>query len=96
MDNAIPLHVRALTDREHILGDNHPDTLMSRNNLATAYLDAGRLDDAIPLLERALTDCEQVLGDTHPYTLTFRNYLATSYLDAGRLTWLGRLELGPP
>ncbi|WP_423842205.1 tetratricopeptide repeat protein, partial [Actinomyces naeslundii] len=38
------------------LGPDHPDTLTSRNNLAGAYRDAGRLDEAIPLFEQTLED----------------------------------------
>lgn len=34
---AIPLSEQTFTDRERILGPNHPDTLTSRNNLADAY-----------------------------------------------------------
>jgi len=37
MDDAIALHERNLADRTRILGPDHPDTLTSRNNLATAY-----------------------------------------------------------
>ena len=33
-----------VTDSERLLGDTHPDTLTSRNNLAHAYGAAGRLD----------------------------------------------------
>jgi tetratricopeptide (TPR) repeat protein len=72
-------------DLERVLGDTHPDTLRSHNNLAAAYRDAGRLDEAIPLYERTLADSERVLGDTHPDTLTSRNNLATAYEAAGRL-----------
>ena len=36
------------------LGPDHPDTLTSMNNLAVAYLDAGKLDLALPLLEETL------------------------------------------
>jgi Tetratricopeptide repeat len=72
-------------DYEQALGDTHPDTLTSRNNLALAFKDAGRLAEALPLLERTLSDREQVLGDTHPDTLTSRNNLALAYQDAGRL-----------
>jgi hypothetical protein len=43
---AIPLYLRTLADRERVLGDTHPDTLTSRNNLAHAYQEAGRLGDA--------------------------------------------------
>ena len=68
-----------LTDRERVLGDGHPSTLTSRNNLAAAYDSAGRLAEAIPLLERTLTDCERVLGEDHPDTLGSRNNLAAAY-----------------
>jgi tetratricopeptide (TPR) repeat protein len=70
---------------ERVLGDTHPDTLTSRNNLAYAYDRAGRLGEAIPLYERTLADREQVLGDTHPDTLTSRNNLAAAYDTARRL-----------
>ncbi|WP_253266168.1 tetratricopeptide repeat protein [Streptomyces sp. 6-11-2] len=30
------------------MGDTHPDTLISRNNLASAYESAGDLERAIP------------------------------------------------
>ncbi|MFD8257723.1 hypothetical protein ACFV19_02000, partial [Streptomyces griseoluteus] len=33
---AIPLHEATLTQREQVLGDTHPDTVTSRNNLARA------------------------------------------------------------
>ena len=74
-----------LADCEQVLGQVHPDTLSSRNNLASAYHDAGRLDETIPLYERTLADCEQVLGQVHPDTLSSRNNLASAYHDAGRL-----------
>ncbi|MEU6540800.1 tetratricopeptide repeat protein, partial [Streptomyces sp. NPDC047000] len=82
---AIPLLEATLTQYEQVLGDTHPDTLTSRNNLATAYQAAGDLGRAIPLLKATLTQYEQVLGDTHPDTLTSRNNLATAYRAAGDL-----------
>ena len=72
-------------DRERVLGETHPDTLTSRNNLGYAYRAAGRLAEAIPLYERTLADRERVLGETHPSTLTSRNNLVAAYQDAGRL-----------
>ena len=74
-----------VADSVRILGEAHPDTLISRGNLARAYGDAGRLDQAIPLYERTLADCERILGETDPRTLTSRNNLAGAYRDAGRL-----------
>ncbi|MGI5215414.1 tetratricopeptide repeat protein [Plantactinospora sp. CA-290183] len=68
-----------------MLGAEHPDTLMSRNNLAAAYQAAGRLREAIPLCEATLAACERVLGAEHPDTLRSRNNLAAAYQAAGRL-----------
>jgi tetratricopeptide (TPR) repeat protein len=82
---AVQLGEPLVTDSERVLGETHPDTLTSRNNLAGAYRNAGRLDEAIPLLERTLADREWVLGETHPDTLASRNSLALAYQDAGRL-----------
>ena len=67
------------------LGPDHPSTLASRNNLADAYRDAGRLDEAIALYEQILEDRTRILGPHHPSTLTSRNNLAYAYQDAGRL-----------
>ena len=66
------------------LGPDHPSTLASRNNLAGAYRDAGRLDEAIALYEQNLTDRTRIQGPHHPHTLTTRNNLANAYLAAGR------------
>ena len=67
------------------LGPDHPDTLASRNSLAGAYRDAGRLDKAITLYEQNLEDSIRVLGPDHPDTLTARNTLAGAYRAASRL-----------
>ena len=67
------------------LGPDHPSTLTSRDNLAGAYCDAGRLDDAIELFEQNLDDRTRILGPHHPHTLTARNNLAYAYQEAGRL-----------
>ena len=67
------------------LGPDHPDTLASRNSLAGAYRDAGRLDKAITLYEQNLEDSIRVLGPDHPRTLTSRNNLAGTYRASGEL-----------
>ncbi|MFJ5150699.1 FxSxx-COOH system tetratricopeptide repeat protein [Streptomyces sp. NPDC088353] len=83
--HAIRLCRAVLAQCEQVLGDTHPQTLTSRNNLAGAYESAGDLARAIPLYEVNLAHCEQVLGDTHPDTLTSRNNLAYAYESAGDL-----------
>ncbi|WP_189757333.1 tetratricopeptide repeat protein [Streptomyces eurythermus] len=84
-NRAITYLQRALTDRVRVLGEDHPSTLTSRNNLANAYESAGDLGRAIALYEQTLTDSERVLGEDHPSTLTSRNNLAGAYESAGDL-----------
>ena len=67
------------------LGPDHPDTLASRNCLAGAYRDAGRLDKAIALYEQILEDSINVLGPDHPSTLASRFNLAGAYRASSRL-----------
>ncbi|WP_255348203.1 tetratricopeptide repeat protein [Parafrankia sp. EUN1f] len=38
------------------MGPDHPNTLTSRNNLASAYQAAGRVREAIDLFQQVLTD----------------------------------------
>ncbi|WP_189799064.1 tetratricopeptide repeat protein, partial [Streptomyces thermodiastaticus] len=83
--HTVPLRTAALAQCEQLLGDTHPQTLASRNNLAGAYEAAGDLKRAIPLYETTLAQRKQVLGDTHPDTLASRNNLAYAYQAAGDL-----------
>ncbi|PNG96954.1 FxSxx-COOH system tetratricopeptide repeat protein [Streptomyces malaysiensis] len=76
---------RSVTTSARLNGEDHPDTLISRNHLASAYESAGNLDRAIPLHEQTLTDSIRVLGEEHPSTLTSRNNLAGAYESAGDL-----------
>ena len=69
---------RALADRVRLLGADHPRTLTSRNNLATAYDDAGELGRAIPLYEQTLADSVRVLSADHPQTKIVRGNLAAA------------------
>ncbi|WP_454936058.1 tetratricopeptide repeat protein, partial [Actinomyces oris] len=88
-DLGMPHLALALTDSVtragDTLGSDHPSTLASRNNLAYAYQDVGKLDEAITLYEQTLEDHTRILGPDHPSTLASRNNLAYAYQDAGRL-----------
>jgi tetratricopeptide (TPR) repeat protein len=55
------------------------------NNLATAYLSAGRLADALPLLESTLKGQKAALGPDHPDTLITVGNVAIAHRNAGRL-----------
>ncbi len=77
--------LRTLTTCERLFGEEHPATLVLRNNLAHAYQTAGDLARAIPLYERTLSDSARVLGAHHPETLTSQNNLAGAYESSGDL-----------
>ena len=70
-------------DSELALGRDAPDTLTSRNNLGSAYQNAGRPAEAITLHEQTLADRERLLGPDHLDTLTSRNHLANVRQKAG-------------
>ncbi|WP_344915074.1 tetratricopeptide repeat protein [Streptosporangium oxazolinicum] len=85
LSRAIPLFEQTLTDFRRVLGEDHPETLASRNNLAYTYKLAGQLDKAVLLYEQTLTGFRRVLGEDHPSTLTSRSNLAGAYESAGQL-----------
>jgi tetratricopeptide (TPR) repeat protein len=73
---ALPLYRRALDSRERVLGNEHPNTLLSVNNLALCMRALGDAAGALTLHRRALDGYERVLGKEHPDTLTSVNNLA--------------------
>jgi CHAT domain-containing protein/Tfp pilus assembly protein PilF len=83
-NEAIPLAEQALAIRKKVLGDNHPDTATSLNNLAELYRVQGRYSEAEPLYKQALAIIKQQLGDNHPSTATSLNNLAFLYQSQGR------------
>ncbi|MGW6754299.1 tetratricopeptide repeat protein [Streptomyces sp. NPDC055006] len=75
---------RMAHNAEQLLGEDHPDTLTSRGNLASSYQQEGRTGEAIKLLERVIADRERVLGDDPVYLLAACGNLAAFYGEAGR------------
>jgi CHAT domain-containing protein/Tfp pilus assembly protein PilF len=73
---ALPLEQRLLELRRQVLGEAHPDTATSYNNVAY-FLDAqGRYAEAEPLFRRALDIYQQALGEQHPDTAQSYNNVA--------------------
>ena len=66
---AEPLFRETLEAHRRILGDSHPGTLNSMNNLALLLKDQGKFDEAEPLLRDALRVSRLTLGYVHPDTL---------------------------
>ena len=78
-EKAEELHEKALRIREHLLGEEHPDTTESYNNLALVYSSQGKCEKAEELHEKALRIRERLLGEDHPSTATSYNNLAFVY-----------------
>ena len=76
---------RVLADRSRVLGEDHPDTITARGNLAYAYRSAGRLKDAVPHYERVVADRERIGGPDHRDTIASRAVLAAAYQQARRM-----------
>jgi hypothetical protein len=73
-----------LAVRRRVLGEEHPSTLLSMNNLAVAYRAGKRYDDAEGLFARTLEARRRLLGPEHPDTLTSASNLATLYVFQGK------------
>jgi tetratricopeptide (TPR) repeat protein len=67
---------RAHQLRRDSLGEDHPDTLASANNLAAVLRALGEYRQTHTLDEDALTHRRQILGEDHPSTLTSASNLA--------------------
>ena len=76
-------HVLEITRR--VLGDEHPDTLGSMNNLAETLRAQGDLDGARRIQEQVLETRRRILGDDHPDTLASMNNLALTLSHQGDL-----------
>ena len=63
---AVPLQESSLKTRRRELGDDHPDTLSSINNLACLLRDQGKLAEAEPLCREAMARGRRVLGKDDP------------------------------
>ena len=67
-----------------LLGDEHPSTLTSMNDLALTYYHQGKLQEAADLQEQVLEKRRRILGEEHLATLMAMNNLAGMYQVQGR------------
>ena len=81
---ALPWREQCLSTVREGLGDNHPDTASSLNNLAQLYFSQGKYEQAEPLYIQALQLYKQLLGENHPHTATSLNDLALLYSCQGK------------
>ena len=59
-----------------VLGPDHPDTLINRNNIAMFTEQSGDPREALRLSQELLPDQVRVLGADHPDTLRTRKRVA--------------------
>jgi tetratricopeptide (TPR) repeat protein len=69
-----------------VLGESHPDTLGSENNLAGLYYSQGRYVKAESLFASCFEKYLVVLGESHPDTINTKEYLdlVREQLSAGK------------
>jgi tetratricopeptide (TPR) repeat protein len=83
-----PRPARTLIERAHqlrrdTLGEDHPDTLESANDLASDLRELGEYQQARELDEDTLTRCRRVLGENHLHTLVSASNLALDLYELG-------------
>ena len=78
------LYKQCFDQMKEVLGENHPDTLITMNNLAVTYRDQGKHREAEVLCKLCLDKMKEVLGENHPDTLSTMNNLTdiTSKLES--------------
>jgi tetratricopeptide (TPR) repeat protein len=81
---AEPLRLEALEIRRKVLGEEHPDTAQSYNNVAFALNAQGKYAAAAEASRKALDICRKVLGAEHPLTATSYNTLGLNLHPQGQ------------
>lgn len=61
----VDIHSKALQIRQQVLGENHPDTAASYNNLGYSYEKLGNYEKGLEYMTKALKIRQQVLGEEH-------------------------------
>ena len=67
------MYEEVLAKRWVILGNEHPSTLITMNNLAGTYRHQGKSTEAAKMYEKVLAKFKMILGDEHPSMFTTRS-----------------------
>lgn len=70
---------RAVSAREKVLGNEHPNTESTVNSLANMLENEGKYEEAEKLHRQVLSNCEKVLGNEHRDTLASVSSLANVF-----------------
>jgi non-specific serine/threonine protein kinase/serine/threonine-protein kinase len=83
--SAMPLQKAALQTRRVELGDDHPDTLASIDDMSHLLMEMGEFEDAQAYCREALEGRRRILGDDHPDTLESINNIGFLLQAQGKL-----------
>lgn len=84
-EKAKPIYLKSLKITQVIMGQNHPNTAQSYNNLAGLYHLMGKYEKAKSLHRKALKIRQEILGENHPDTALSYNNLAGLYYEMGKI-----------
>ncbi len=82
---AVRLFTQASDRLRSELGERHPTTLQSENNLAKSLIDAGRAGAALPVIRQVVALRTEVLGPRSPDTMDSVDLLAFALCEVSRL-----------
>jgi tetratricopeptide (TPR) repeat protein len=80
----VPILREVVKERDKALGSEHPDTLLSRDDLAQALDRGGKYPEAETEFRSVIASRERVFGANSSETLETRARLARTFMDAGR------------
>jgi hypothetical protein len=84
-NEAVGLQEKVLEAERRVLGEEHPSTLTTMNNLASTLKGLGRTTEAIHFMQKSLAGSERLLGGAHPVTMNRKDALDS---------WIGILYSG--
>ena len=70
------MRVKVMETRRRVLGEEHPSSLSSMNDLASTYSKQGPWTEAVNLIAECVQLRNRVLGTEHPHALSSAARLA--------------------
>src|SRR5271170_8486117 len=87
------VNIADLETMKRVLGEEHPSTLATMDNLVVTYCEQRQWTKAEKLGVQIMETKKRVLGPEHLGTLTAMDDLATTYWHQGRLTEAENLDI---
>ncbi|EKJ67737.1 hypothetical protein FPSE_12108 [Fusarium pseudograminearum CS3096] len=85
-EDAETMQRRAVEAYVRNYGEEHPDTLLSKSNLAKTVLRQGEVGEAEAIQTKVLEVSKRVFGEEHPVTLTSMCNLGSTWTSMGKMS----------